>query len=146
MAISPEELLGHHQARIRVATLHWRVVARGVLAGGSTDMAVNNGGKAVEIITQQQPIGTLSREQSRSSTRRGNLGRLAGSKMRLLSTAGLLILCVLPCLGGAQPFVARQVPEETNVTATVPRSFIIEYAPVSVPSSCLQYSIYAPKC
>ncbi|KAL1857687.1 hypothetical protein Daus18300_010207 [Diaporthe australafricana] len=47
--------------------------------------------------------------------------------MRLLSTAGLL-LCALPALGSAQPFAARQVPEETNVTATVPRSFIIEYA------------------
>ncbi|KAJ0108571.1 hypothetical protein J7T55_015005 [Diaporthe amygdali] len=46
--------------------------------------------------------------------------------MHLLSIAGLLY--VLPSLGSAQPFAARQAPEETNVTTTVPRSYIIEYA------------------
>lgn len=58
-------------------------------------------------------------------------------KMHLLSIAGLL-LCALPSLGSAaQPFVARQAPEETNATAAVPRSYIIEYAAVSYPNTFL---------
>lgn len=52
-------------------------------------------------------------------------------KMHLLSVASLLI-CALPSQGSANPFAARQVPEETNAKApAVPRSFIIEFAAVS---------------
>lgn len=54
--------------------------------------------------------------------------------MHLLSIAGLL-LSALPSPGSAQPLSARQGPEETNATATVPRSYIIEYAAVSKPRS-----------
>lgn len=54
--------------------------------------------------------------------------------MQLLSVAGL-VLCALPSLGSANTFAARQAPEETNVTAPVARSFIIEYAAVSTVSS-----------
>lgn len=50
--------------------------------------------------------------------------------MQLLNVAGL-VLCALPSLGSANTFAARQAPEDVNVTAPVPRSFIIEYAAVS---------------
>lgn len=53
--------------------------------------------------------------------------------MHLLSITGLL-LSALPSPGSAQPFTARQAPEETNVTSVVPRSYIIEYAAVSLPT------------
>lgn len=59
--------------------------------------------------------------------------------MHLLNIAGLL-LSALPSSGSAQPFAARQAPKETNVTASVPRSYIIEYIAVSVPTLCPRLS------
>lgn len=56
--------------------------------------------------------------------------------MQLLRIAGLL-LCAFPSQGSAHAFAARQAPEETNATAAVPRSYIIEYAAVSSPTTLL---------